>query len=255
MKKGYWEYKWLLIGLFLLISLSLTLEPVEVNSESNLPPGMVVGDDQGIKIKNDGQYLVDIRDVAPGKKWSTKITIINIEKDTPYHLTMNISKPTMIEGTLDLSQEIQMTLIYEGKEVYKGPLSGVNKTVNLQDKSAPLSLGTFKSGDTKMLEAQFELDGKAYTNRDFFKKNSVENTWYFKAVKTTLPDTKEPDQPDRSLFEKIITRFRLPNTGEEWRNALLFSCVGLFLILVLLLIIKHKKMEKKPPKKKKNDRK
>lgn len=245
MKRKCRENKWLLIGVFLLISLLLTLKPVEVHSETNLPPGIVAGDDQGIKIKNDGQYLVDVRDAAPGKKWSTKITIINIEKDVPYHLTMSVSKPTMIEGSLDLSEAIQMTLFYDGKEIYKGPLSGNNKTVNLQNKSAPLNLGTFKSGDTKMLEAQFELDGKSYTNRDFFKKNVVENIWYFKAVKTTLPDTNQPDQPDQPFLEKIVNKLRLPNTGEEWRNALLFSCVGLFLVLVSLLIIKHKKIERK----------
>ncbi|WP_348921918.1 hypothetical protein [Enterococcus rotai] len=246
MKRKYRENKWLWVGFLLLISLSLTLKPVEVNSESNLPPGIVAGDDQGIKIKNDGQYLVDIRDVAPGKKWSTKITIINIEEDIPYHLTMNVSKPTLIEGSLDLSEAIQMTLIYDGKTIYTGPLSGVSKTLNLQDKSAPLNLGTFKGGDTKMLEAQFELDGKSYTNRDFFKKNVVENSWQFKAVKTTLPDTKEPEQPDKPFLEKLVSKLRLPNTGEEWRNALLFSCIGLFLVLVSLLIIKHKKQEKKP---------
>ncbi|WP_086315593.1 hypothetical protein A5821_003093 [Enterococcus sp. 7F3_DIV0205] len=252
MKRRRRGKKWLLAGAFLLLSLSLTLKPVEVHSESNLPPGIVAGDDQGIKIKNDGQYLVDIRDVAPGKKWSTKITIINIEKDIPYHLTMNISKPTIIEGSLDLSQAIQMTLIYEGKEVYKGPLSGVNKTQNLQDKTIPLNLGTFKGGDTRMLEAHFELDGKTYTNRDFFKKNVVENIWHFKAVKTTLPDTNDPDDPEKPFLEKLINKLRLPNTGEEWRNALLFSCVGLFLILVSLLIIKHKKQEKKTHREKKN---
>ena len=250
MKKKYRGEKWILAGVILLISLSLTLKPVEVNSESNLPPGIVAGDDQGIKIKNDGQYLVDIRDVAPGKKWSTKITIINIEKDIPYLLTMNISKPTLVKGSLDLSKAIQMTLIYEGKEVYKGPLSGVNKTINLQDKSTPLNLGTFKGGDSKMLEAHFELDGKSYTNRDFFEKNVVENIWYFKAIKTILPDTSEPDQPEKPFLENLTSKLRLPNTGEEWRNALIFSCIGLFLILISLLIVKHKKQEKKPYRKK-----
>lgn len=250
MKRKYGGEKWLFACLFLLISLSLTLKPVEANSESNLPPGIVAGDDQGIKIQNDGHYLIDIRDVAPGKKWSTKITIINIEKDIPYLLTMSIGKPTMVKGTLDLSKAIQMTLIYENKEVYKGPLSGVNKTLNLQDQSTPLNLGIFKGGDTKMLEAHFELDGKSYTNRDFFEKNVVENSWHFKAVKTILPDTSDPDQPEKTSSENLINKLRLPNTGEEWRNTLIFSCIGLFLLLISLLIGKHKKEEKKLHRKK-----
>lgn len=167
---------------------------------------------------------------------------------------MSISKPTLIEGSLDLSQAIKMTLIYDGQERYKGPLSGVTKTVNLQDKSTPLNLGTFKGGDTKMLEAHFELDGKMYTNRDFFKKNIVENIWYFKAVKNKLPDTKDPDEQDKPLAEKLMSKIKFPRTGEEWRNAMIFSCIGLFLILVFLLILKHKKQEEIQPKKIKRHR-
>ncbi|MGX7264897.1 hypothetical protein [Enterococcus crotali] len=244
---------WFLMGLFLLVSLSLVIKPVEVNSETNLPPGIVAGDDQGIKIQSDGQYLVDIRDVEPGKKWSTKITIINLEKDIPYHLTMSVSKPTLIRGTLDLAQAIEMTLRYDGKKVYQGPVSGVSQTLNLQDKATPLDLGTFKSGDTKTLEADFELDGKKYTNRDFFEKNIMENSWSFKAVKTTLPDTQGPDQPKKPFLESITDKLKFPKTGEEWRNALLFSCIGLFLVLVSLLILKYKKQEKQHRPKRKND--
>lgn len=254
MKRRYRNKNWVMTVLFVLIGLLFILKPVEANSESNLPSGIVAGDDQGIKIKNDGQYLIDFRDVEPGKKWVTKITIINIEEDIPYHLTMSISKPTLIEGSLDLSQAIKMTLIYDGQERYKGPLSGVTKTVNLQDKSTPLNLGTFKGGDTKMLEAHFELDGKMYTNRDFFKKNIVENIWYFKAVKNKLPDTKEPDEQDKPLAEKLMSKIKFPRTGEEWRNAMIFSCIGLFLILVFLLILKHKKQEEIQPKKIKRHR-
>ncbi|WP_207695709.1 hypothetical protein DOK67_0001593 [Enterococcus sp. DIV0212c] len=243
--------KRIVIGIVLLICLSIMPDFAEAKAYSDLPSGIVVGDDQGIKIDNDGQYLVDIRDVAPGKKWSTKITIINMEKDSPYRLTMSVSKPTLVKGSLDLSKAIQLTLIYEEKEIYKGPLSGINETMNLQDKLTPLELGLFRSGDTKMLEANFELDGKKYTNKDFSQKNIVEMIWKFKAVKTTLPDTGEPEKPDHSFVDKIINKFRLPNTGEDWRNALLFSCIGLFLILIILLIIKHKKSENNKSKKKK----
>ncbi|MBO0471168.1 hypothetical protein JZO66_11485 [Enterococcus sp. DIV0242_7C1] len=232
----------LLIGLILIFSLLIAFKPVEARGESALPSGMVVGDDQGIKVNSDGKYLIDIRDVAPGKKWSTKITIINVEKDIPYQLTMTSSKPTLIEGNLDLSKAIQMSLFLDGKEVYQGPLSGVSKARNLQDKANPLNLGIYKGGDTHLLEAKFELDGKSYTNRDFFKKNVVENIWNFKAVKTELPDTKGPDKP-KNIIDTVKDRLSFPKTGEQWREALLFMCIGLFLILIVLLILKHKKNE------------
>ncbi|MFD2308245.1 hypothetical protein [Enterococcus termitis] len=239
----------LLVAFILMISLLIAFKPVEVRGESALPSGMIVGDDQGIKVKSDGNYLVDIRDVAPGKKWSINITIINIERDIPYQLTMVSSKPTLIEGSLDLSKAIQMSLLFDGKEIYSGPLSGISKTVNLQDKTNPLDLGIFKGGDTHQLEAKFELDGQTYTNKDFFKKNIVENIWHFKAVKTELPVTKDPDKPQK-ISDVLKEKLSFPRTGEQWREALLFTCIGLFLILIILLILKYKKNEKSKKSKK-----
>lgn len=158
--------------ILLVLILDVLFAPVTVQAtmESALPSGVVVGDDQGIKVKSDGEYLIDIRDVAPGKKWVRKITLTNLEKDIPYQLTMSVSVTTKLEGTLDLSQAIQMTLYFEGDKVYEGPLSGISASTNLQDPLNPLDLGAFKSGDSKMLEAHFELDGKKYTNQDFLKK-------------------------------------------------------------------------------------
>lgn len=223
------------ISLLLILEILFAPVTVQATMESALPFGVVVGDDQGIKVKSDGEYLIDIRDVAPGKKWIRKITLANLEKDIPYQLTMSVSTTTKLEGTLDLSQAIQMTLYFEGDKVYEGPLSGISTSTNLQDSSKPLNLGVFKSGDSKMLEAHFELDGKKYTNQDFLKKNVVENIWYFKAVKTKLPD-----MPTNGKIKNLF-----PRTGEEWSSALLTICIGLFLLLITLLIIKHKRDEKR----------
>lgn len=211
----------------------------EVATASTLPSGMVVGDDQGIQVQSDGAYLVDVRDVEPGKKWETKITAINLERDIPYHLTMYVSKPTLIQGNLDLSEAIQMRMVYDGKEVYNGPLSGKSSLINLQNKQAPLDLGVFESGQTRTLEVYFELDGEKYTNKDFVVKNVVENIWYFKAVKATkTPGKTLPSTGGNSIVDQI--KGLLPSTGEEWSYALLFICIGLFLIVSSLLILKHR---------------
>lgn len=228
-KKNY-----LFISLLMIVGLIIVFQTKIVQASDLLPSGMVIGDDQGVKVKSDGQYLVDVRDVEPGKEWEKQITIINLEKDIPYHLTMSVSRPTKKVGTLDLSQAIEMELMYDGKSIYKGPLSGDAGKVNLQNLQTPLDLGVFQSGDTHQLQAIFRLDGEKYGNKDFAEKNVLENVWTFRAVKTSPIKTPEKEKPI----------FRLPQTGEEWKNVLLGTCIGLFLILVVLLIIKYKKNQK-----------
>lgn len=224
--------KWI-IWSFTISLLFLLFLTVENNHASaiDLPPAMIIGDNNGIKVNRKGNYLIYVEDVLPGKEWSIKITAINTEKSTSYRLRMFVEKPTIISGNIDLSKAIQMKLIYDGKLLYDGPLSGVSKKLNLQDQLHPLDLGVFHSGDSKMIEAKFKLDGEKYTNKDFLIKNSVENNWHFHAVKSKqVPNTGK-------TTSSIVDFF--PKTGEEWRETLLFICLGLFILLLIILIANY----------------
>ncbi|MFD2305357.1 hypothetical protein [Enterococcus termitis] len=230
--------------LFILIIFTLFC-PVFAKAES-LPSGMVIGDDKAFKVQADGKYLIEINDIMPGKQWETTINFLNVEKDTSYLVTFYSSQPDFIEGSINLAEAVQMRLVYDGKELYKGPLSGKSDTVNLQNKAQPLNLGVLVSGETKVLKVYFELDGNKYGNSEFFEKNVVENVWYFSAVKATLPSTGTDDSDEEQTFvDQIKELLRLPSTGEEWKNALLIMSLGLCCIVLFLLIIKHRYLQKK----------
>lgn len=194
---------------------------------SELPPGLVVGDSNGLNATKNGEYHVNITDVMPGKQWNTTISIINMEKDVPYQLSLKLSPPET-SGSLDLSKEIQMTLTYEGKLIYEGPASGISETMNLQN--TPIDLGIFNAGDSRSLEVEYSLDGK-YTNKDFAQKNTMDNTWVYTAVKTGLVP-KDPSTGKRTG--------RLPSTGEI-KQAMIGICLALFFVMTMLLILKKKK--------------
>lgn len=209
------------------------LYPLHSEAEE-LPPGIVIGDSEGLHATKNGEYHVNVNDVLPGKKWHKSISIVNMEKDIPYQVTMLITPP-VVSGSLDLSKAIQMTLVYEGKSVYKGPASGISKELNLQ--TTPLNLGIFNAGDSRALEVEYSLSG-TYTNQDFVQKNVMDNVWTYYAVKTTTPI--EPIDPTKPKKAKPIGR--LPSTGEIKQYMVIF-CLGLFLILIILLIWKNKQVE------------
>ncbi|GGD03004.1 hypothetical protein [Enterococcus wangshanyuanii] len=214
--------------LFFLVVLFFNICPV-MSQAQELPSGMVVGDDKGISVRKDGRYLVQVNDVLPGKKWHTTISMMNMEKDIPYKLSMLISSPR-VTGILDLSEAIQMKITYQSKLVYEGPVSGITKERNLQN--APLDLGVFKAGDSRAMEVDFWISGE-YTNKDFSKKNVMENDWIFYAVKAKASTNVPKDSNNSS---KILGL--LPKTGEEWRQAILYTCLGLFFLLLILLVWK-----------------
>ena len=207
------------------ISSSFKLNVVQAEE---LPPGMVIGDSQGINATSQGVYQVHITDVLPGGNWHTTVTLLNMEKDTSYHLTMLIS-PSVVSGRLDLSKELQMTLTYEGEVVYKGSASGISKTKNLQ--TTLLDLGIFEAGDSRGLEVDYSLSGE-YSNEDFVEKNVMDNSWTYYAIKTD-----RPTESTELNSQKPIGRF--PSTGEI-KQGMIFVCLGLFLLLLILLIWKKK---------------
>ncbi|MTD38337.1 hypothetical protein GIX45_06825 [Erwinia sp. CPCC 100877] len=158
MKRKKWKYKIVYVLVVTIVFLILWPTATATQAQSKeLPQGIVIGDNQGILVKKDGKYLVEVNDVMPGKKWHTTISMINMEKDIPYKLTMLISAPRLITGSLDLSTAIQMKITYENKIVYEGPVSGISLTQNLQNTA--LELGTFKAGDSRAMEVDFSLSG------------------------------------------------------------------------------------------------
>lgn len=235
-KKRVLLFELLILSLLLIAGIS-PVRAAESPIINQLPPGMVIGDDKGIDVKEDGKYLMEVNDVAPGKRWKTEVTMLNIEKDVPYALSMKIYPPE-VSGPIDFSKAISMKLTYAGKVVYDGPLSGVSGKVNLQ--KTYLDLGILSSGDSKGLTVELEMDS-SYTENDFMVKSVTENIWEFRAVKT-----KKPIGPDKKPpIKKPGIIGLLPQTGEEWRNTLIGICLGLFFIMTILLIMKKRREERR----------
>lgn len=234
MKKFVFSY----IPLLFLLAICFLLT-VTVHAQT-LPSSVLIGDNEGIKVQNDGEYFVDVTDVMPGKNWYKKLTIQNTEKDVPYTLDLRIS-PAKVSGILDLSKAIQMKLTYEGQIVYEGPASGINETQNLQ--KTPLDLGTFASGDTRIFEVEYSLSDK-YTSKDFAVRNKMENIWTFSAIKKK--QSGKPDQP--GTFPGTGSNNRpfgnLPMTNEQLKSGMLIS-LGLLIIWAVCLIIINRMKNKK----------
>lgn len=224
------------ITIFLAVCI-LFINPV-CSFASTLPAGFLIGDEQGIKVEKNGKYFIEVNDVMPGKKWTKKISLVNLEEKDTYSLTMGISTPR-IEGKIDLSKEIDMELIYDGKTVYKGPLLGINNQMNLQKDL--LDLGSFTPGTSRTLIANFSVSSEL-TETDFSVKNMVDIDWTFYAIKTQneVPGSSTPktgsSTPKTGMF---------PNTGEEIKRMLLFFCIGLYFILTAILIFKKQHDQKK----------
>ena len=188
-----------------------------VNAAStNLPAGILIGDQNGINVSVDGEYFIEWDGLEASDVLTKKLTIMNLE---PYAYRVSMTAEPMEEtGPLKLLDEVDLVLKLDGKVIYEGRVrgdDGINMILNALD------LGEYNSGDSRVLEITMTVNPemKKYywrTSESLFK-------WNFYAAR----EVKETG----------------PKTGEIVKvgaYVTLFSMMG---VAMILLVLKKKQKE------------
>lgn len=248
-------------GLFLLC-LFICLMPVSALAAASLPDSVVIGDNDGIQVESDGEYLMEIDDILPGQSFEKTISIMNIDENgDPFELFFWIDPPKQIEGPINFAEVMSMDIDYQEKTIFEGKVSGIGN-INLQKEE--YSLGIFKAGDSRALKVFMKMD-KNLTAKDYETRSVTENVWHFRAIRKdepTNPTTEPTDSTDDSGNPVNPTKpggsgggtdgkkplIRFPQTGEEWRDMLIYSCIGMLFVVIALLLLRHSYQERKKQK-------
>lgn len=244
-----------LIGLFCLLGHSVIGEAAKA-----LPPGMVIGDSDGMYATSEGEYYIDLVDILPGDTFEKEITIRSLDLEEPFSLGMLVQKEKQ-SGVIDWNDYITMTLILDGKEIYQGPLLGDG---SFDWSKTPLELGVCKYGTDKLMKAQFTVDTKL-TNEHYREDNILTFHWTFVGTKdqptepTTEPTSDSSTSPTTSSGSSTPTSpssqqggtpksssgsgKQYPRTGEDVRDALYKFLVGILIVLIVLFLWKKKREE------------
>ena len=189
-----------------------------------LPPGFLIGDQDGISLDEHGRYYVELLGVLPGEVYRKTITIQNYETSgthvatgVPYRLHMT-AEPVSKRGPLDLFDEVDVVLKLDGALIYEGSISGYGAP----DMSVtPLDLGEYAVGDRAILEATFTVSATLPPHPEI---SEAIFHWAFYASRTV-----EVQPPQTGVLETF--QFLLP--------------VGGVLLLFGVLVILKKRREQK----------
>lgn len=200
-----------------------------------LPYGTIITDEKGVTLESDGNYFIDIPNALPGESYEKKLTIRSAQKIEPYDLSLKVKKIES-SGKIDWNEYVRLTLTLDGKEVYRGKILGADKKDwSLEE----LPLGQFEYGTERELIARFDID-KTLTNEDFSERNTLLYNWIFIATRKGIPiDDGEAAESHLKKF------FRLPQTGEEWREFIYLLIAGILLIVLLIIWWGNRRKEKR----------
>ncbi|MDR1264897.1 MAG: hypothetical protein LBK42_04850 [Propionibacteriaceae bacterium] len=150
--------------------------PAPGAAADDMPPGLLISDQDGIRVETAGDYLIDARDLRPGEVRVTTLTIRNLERDIPFELFMT-AEPVDSSGPVDPLDVVELDLFLEGRRLYHGRIRG-DEDVNMIERA--LNLGVYAAGDSRVMTIRLTV---AADLEIFPVKSRAQIIWHFYAVK------------------------------------------------------------------------
>ena len=152
-------------------------------SDTRLPEGFLIGDQDGVNADAYGYYYIDARSLLPGDVIRKTLTIQNLSQSDPtpqgkipYTLVMT-AEPLFSRGPIDLLDTVHLNMQLDGDTVYDGRSRG-DGTPDMTIE--PLFLGLYGIGDRSTLEITLSV---ARDMRIHEEKSEADFRWHFYAYR------------------------------------------------------------------------
>ena len=239
----------ILLAAVLLMSMSVTAayaDELRAGTVAGLPEKLVVLDDNGNSVSENGEYFFEVQDMTPGELYTKNIQIMNLREDASYHIYFN-AQPMSKYGDIDLEEECVLTLYLDDRVVYTGKVTG-DGVPDVRDE--PLDLGRYGPGESRVLRATIVWNdsGKAsgaideghrivdssgvQVVREKTGKTHIEGEVIFKWIFTAVGDAPTTEEQSGSYID----------TGETLTFVFL-GLVALAIVVMMVIVVLRKKKE------------
>lgn len=128
-------------------SISVSAAKLKIGSVEGLPEKLVVLDDRGQSVSENGEYFFEVEDMKAGETYTKNIQLMNLREDATYAIFFN-AEPLESHGEIDLEEECKCDIRLNDNLVYTGKVTGEG---NPDIREEALYLGYFRPGDSKVL--------------------------------------------------------------------------------------------------------
>ena len=257
-------------------------DELHVGSVQGLPEKLVVLDDNGQSVSENGEYFFSVENMQAGETYTKKIQIMNLREDASYVINFR-AEPLTNVGEIDLEKECSCDIYLDKKLVYYGSPSGEG-TPDIR--TTPVSLGTDKPGESHVMKVDIKWSGASVDKfidegakivdrngvsvvREPSGQRHIEGEITFKWIfyaevkdieqstieiseisRPTDDDPSKPGQPSNSEGSKPPDMNDVIKTGETIAFIAIMA-VALAMLLLIVLVIGKKKKKMKSSKKEK----
>lgn len=120
-----------------------------------LPEKLVVLDDSGQSVSDNGDYFFLVEDMEPNVTYTKNIQIMNLREDKSYRITFSV-QPLSRNGEIDLENECECVISLDGSQIYNGKVTGEG-TPDIRE--TPLDLGVYTPSQFRHMSVSVKWNG------------------------------------------------------------------------------------------------
>ena len=173
---------------------------------------------------SNGNWFMSFTNMVPGESYQDSLVIENGSSKT-YELYFQIVPLEQAELKDELLEKIQMTIMQDGKQIYKGNATGEPGTKDLQN---IVPLGTYTPANESTLVVELTLDGDIGLE---YCDLLTQIDWKF-MVKEKVDSKKDTS----------VTEIKPPKTGDTTNTGLwIFVVIGSMTVMGVVNVFRHRK--------------
>ena len=173
---------------------------------------------------SNGNWFMSFKNMVPGESYQDSLVIENGSSKT-YELYFQIVPLEQAELKDELLEKIQMTIMQDGKQIYKGNATGEPGTKDLQN---IVPLGTYTPAKESTLAVELTLDGDIGLE---YCDLLTQIDWKF-MVKEKVDSKKDTS----------VTEIKPPKTGDTTNTGLwIFVVIGSMTVMGVVNVFRHRK--------------
>lgn len=184
--------------LFSMVSLTAFADELRAGTVAGLPEKLVVLDDNGRSVSENGEYFFEVENMTPGEVYTKNIQIMNLREDAGYKIFFN-AQPMAKYGDIDLENECVLNLFLDNRLVYSGKVTG-DGAPDVRDE--PLSLGKYGPGETRVLRAEITWNATFSSGGEIDEGHRI---YDFNGVKVVRPKSGKTHIEGEVIFKWIFT--------------------------------------------------
>jgi len=136
-------------------TISVFADELPQGSVEGLPEKLVILDDSGQSVSDNGDYFFLVEDMQPNVTYTKNIQIMNLREDKNYRITFSV-QPVSSSGEIDLENECECVIFLDGSQIYSGKVTGEG-TPDIRE--TPLDLGVYSPSRFRQMSVSVKWNG------------------------------------------------------------------------------------------------